>query len=106
MPRYDWVGIDRAKREQSVKGDSGVRPAAPKLSTNDVAYEQFRLTSFARDRILGVGDEQYVTPENGQKYQSKPDAELVQDVKEEIADTINYLTFIYVNLAHRLGVTT
>lgn len=102
MPSYDWPRLDREKRISERDAGNCAGTTVKALSTHEVAYAQAGLTRFARERLFGAGEDQYVRG-GVQKFQGMSDAQLVQDIKEEIADTINYLTFIYINIAQRHG---
>jgi len=67
------------------------------MTTLDLALAQSEFTRYARTRITGVGAEQY---DNGhsQKFEEMSVSELVTETLDELADVVNYCTFLAVQL--------
>lgn len=53
-----------------------------------------RLSSIASERCSGIGSEQYVTTNGSERWESVDVSQLVDDVKEELADAFAYLCAI------------
>ena len=99
LPRFDWVGIDRAQRESTNTGvdDKGSHslPVAPPfgMTSNDLYEYQLDFTQEAANRLLGVGKEQYDRGSK-QKFEDMPIDDLVDGLREELMDIVNYATMI------------
>lgn len=59
------------------------------MTSEQLAAEVARIVADAQNRILGVGAEQY-TESDGQRFESMELADLVDYVREETLDLINY----------------
>ena len=100
VPRYDWMGTDRDQRGHAAGSASGEgAPTAPGygLTSTQLHGYQRMFTRWAADRILGVGREQY---DYGtiQKFERKDPEQLVEDLREELADIVNYAAMIDIQL--------
>lgn len=108
-PRFDWMGIDSDLRRHTrphtdrasapVDNDHWDPPVTPKygMTSRELADYQKQLATYARGRILGVGNEQY---DYGmfQKFENMTIDELWTGAREEIADLINYVTMLDIML--------
>lgn len=100
-PRFDWVGIDRERRELAGRDDGGAgAPRVPGFGLNvDQLYDyQREFTEYAAGRLLGVGKEQY---DRGsvQKFETMSVNELIDGLREELADVVNYATMLDILVA-------
>jgi hypothetical protein len=59
------------------------------MTSQELADEVARVVADAQSRILTVGADQYTEPD-GQKFESMPLANLVEYVREEALDLVNY----------------
>jgi hypothetical protein len=99
-PRFDWVGFDREVRRHA---DGDVRgagtPAAPEhgLSANALFDYQRTFTRYAANRLLTVGAAQYDEGAS-QKFEDMSIGVLIDGLREELADVINYATMIDIQM--------
>jgi hypothetical protein len=73
------------------------------LTSLELSQAQFEFCEFARRRILGVGSDQY-SDASHQKIETKEPADIIKDIREELADAVNYLAALDLHL-ERLGRT-
>lgn len=69
----------------------------------ELLESQADFTRFARERISGVGAHQYDYGSR-QKFESMTFSEIAQGLKEELADVVNYATFLALKVQTLEGV--
>ena len=104
-PRYDWMGIDREKREPVRQDpDGGSAPRAPLtlgMTVAELVEYQRAFTTYARARLRGVGADQYDMGQT-QKFEYMDPEELVAGLREELADIVNYAVMIDIQMQRML----
>ena len=101
----DFLGYSDRKPQQGDGQDrsSGIPitpPAHPRygITTEQLAEAQRRFTNYARLRIMGTGHRDY---SNGSKqgFEDMSLHRLVDELRDELADAVNYLAFLDIQLA-------
>lgn len=98
-PGYEAVVL--ASMIESLEGeDDDELPAVPPpgMTSEQTAAVVGEFMAFCQSRILGVGDEQYGEGTH-QKFEAMALDELIEYTVEELADIVNYSTFLYVRLS-------
>lgn len=96
-PRFDWMGFDRQERGLADRDDH--RASAPDvplklgMTVDELLKHQQEFTAYARSRLGGVGAQQYDRG-GAQQFEYMDPDELVQGLREELADIINYAVMI------------
>ena len=101
----DFLGFKDRKSQSGDGKDSGVGiPIAPAqhpgygITTEQLAEAQRRFTNYARLRILGAGNREY-SRGSKQAFEDMGLHRLVDELRDEIADSVNYLTFLDIQLS-------
>lgn len=94
------AGSDRAGDPGSGRGQSNVRvirPPSRGMTVQELYDYQRWFTQYAADRIAGVGAREY---DRGgeQKFESMGISQLVDGLREELADIVNYATMLDIQL--------
>ena len=98
----EWLGYTRTRQAYGEDSPSGI-PIAPAqhpgygITTEQLAEAQRRFTNYARLRILGAGNREY-SRGSKQAFEDMGLHRLVDELRDEIADAVNYLTFLDVQL--------
>ena len=98
----EWLGYTRTRQAYGEDSPSGI-PIAPAqhpgygITTEQLAEAQRRFTNYARLRILGAGNREY-SRGSKQAFEDMSIHRLVDELRDEIADAVNYLTFLDVQL--------
>lgn len=101
----DFLGVKDRKPQQAVGKDSssGI-PIAPAqhpgygITTEQLAEAQRRFTNYARLRIMGTGNREY-SRGSKQAFEDMSLHRLIDELRDEIADSVNYLTFLDIQLS-------
>lgn len=101
----DFLGPTGGK-PQSIDREGGVSriPIAPPqhpgygVTTDQLAEAQRRFTNYARLRILGTGNREYGRGSK-QAFEDMGLHRLIDELRDEIADAVNYLTFLDIQLS-------
>ena len=101
----EWDGVERRQRGPRESNVRVVRAPSYGMTSYQLFEHQRRFTQWAADRLLGVGAQQY---DRGgeQKFERMTVDELVDGLREELADIVNYATMIDIQLqrwAERAG---
>lgn len=98
-----WLGY--RKPQQDDREDNPVRiPIAPPkhpgygVTTEELAEAQRRFTNYARLRIMGTGNREY-SRGSKQTFEDMSLHRLIEELRDEIADSVNYLTFMDIQLS-------
>lgn len=67
------------------------------MRSRELAEDVQRFVSLAQGRIEGTGNEQYSLDE-GQLFETMTRSELIEYVREELLDTINYSVMMLIRL--------
>lgn len=101
--QVDWLGYSGAQqagRDDSGEGISFAQAVHPPygISSDELADAQRKFTTYARLRLQGVGHVQY---DRGgkQAFEDMDIHRLINEMRDEIADAVNYLTFMDVQLS-------
>jgi len=101
----EFLGYQGAESESADGEDRPVRvPIAPPehkgygITTNELAEAQRRFTNYARLRILGTGNREY-SRGSKQAFEDMHLHRLIDEMRDEIADAVNYLTFLDIHLS-------
>jgi NTP pyrophosphatase (non-canonical NTP hydrolase) len=101
----DFLGYTNRKPEQADREDNTVGiPIAPPIhkgygvTTDELAEAQRRFTNYARLRILGTGNREY-SRGSKQAFEDMHLHRLIDELRDEIADAVNYLTFLDIQLS-------
>ena len=101
----EFLGYQGAESEPADGEDRPVRvPIAPPehkgygITTNELAEAQRRFTNYARLRILGTGNREY-SRGSKQAFEDMHLHRLIDEMRDEIADAVNYLTFLDIHLS-------
>lgn len=92
-----WAGGRNRRpghREDRVE-DTGYAPYG--MSVGDLVMAQAGFTRRARERISGVGADQY-DGENAQAFEDMDIPRIVSELRAELLDAVNYLTFIDIHM--------
>lgn len=101
----EWDGSERRKRGPRESNVRVIRPPAHGMTAEELFRYQRTFTQYAADRLTGVGAQQY---DRGgeQKFERMSVDELVDGLREELADIVNYAVMIDIQLtrwANRTG---
>jgi NTP pyrophosphatase (non-canonical NTP hydrolase) len=98
-----WLGY--REPQQDDREDNPVRiPIAPPkhpgygVTTEELAEAQRRFTNYARLRIMGTGNREY-SRGSKQTFEDMSLHRLIEELRDEIADSVNYLTFMDIQLS-------
>ena len=101
----DFLGF---ANQRSGSGDRSDRPAgiplAPAqhpgygITTDQLAEAQRRFTNYARMRIMGTGNREYSRGSH-QSFEDMSIHRLIDEMRDELADAVNYLTFLDIQLS-------
>jgi len=101
----DFLGYKSGESEPADGEDRPVRiPIAPPahkgygITTDELAEAQRRFTNYARLRIMGTGDREY-SRGSKQAFEDMHLHRLIDEMRDEIADAVNYLTFLDIHLS-------
>lgn len=101
----DFLGYKDRKSEQADGEDNtGGIPIAPPIhkgygiTTDELAEAQRRFTNYARLRIMGTGNREY-SRGSKQAFEDMGLHRLIDELRDEIADSVNYLTFLDIQLS-------
>ena len=101
----DFLGYTDRKPQQGDRQDrpSGIPitpPAHPGygITTAQLAEAQRRFTNYARLRITGTGNREY-SRGGTQAFEDMSLHRLVDELRDELADAVNYLAFLDIQLA-------
>ena len=101
----DFLGYTGRKPRPGDRADSaGGIPIAPPIhkgygvTTDQLAEAQRRFTNYARLRIMGTGYREY---DRGSKqtFEDMSHHRLIDELRDELADAVNYLTFLDIQLS-------
>ena len=101
--QFDWLGHRRTQqteRNDSSEGIPFARATHPSygISTDELAEAQRKFTTYARLRLQGVGHVQY-DREGKQAFEDMDLHRLINEMRDEIADSVNYLAFMDIQLS-------
>jgi hypothetical protein len=98
-----WLGY--REPQPGDREDNPVRiPIAPPkhpgygVTTEELAEAQRRFTNYARLRIMGTGNREY-SRGSKQTFEDMSLHRLIEELRDEIADSVNYLTFMDIQLS-------
>jgi NTP pyrophosphatase (non-canonical NTP hydrolase) len=101
----DFLGYKGRKSQQGDGKDNTIGiPIAPPIhkgygiTTDELAEAQRRFTNYARLRILGTGNREY-SRGSKQAFEDMHLHRLIDELRDEIADAVNYLTFLDIQLS-------
>lgn len=101
----DFLGHTGGDARQVHGEDSAGRiPIAPPIhprygvTTQELAEAQRRFTNYARLRIMGTGEREYGRGSK-QSFEDMSYHRLIDELRDEIADAVNYLTFLDIQLS-------
>ena len=101
----DFLGAKSEKSQQKYRGDRvGGIPIAPPIhprygvTTEELAEAQRRFTNYARLRIMGTGNREYGRGSK-QSFEDMSYHRLIDELRDEVADAVNYLTFLDIQLS-------
>jgi hypothetical protein len=98
-----WLGYNEPRQEDGEDRGASI-PIAPPLhprygiTTDKLAEAQRRFTNYARMRIVGAGNREY-SRGSKQAFEDMGLHRLIDELRDELADAVNYLTFIDVQLS-------
>lgn len=101
--QVDWLGYRQSghsERPHNGEGVSFAQPIHPAygISTDEFATAQRRFSTYARLRLQGVGHTQY--DQGGkQSFEDMSVHRLIDELRDEIADAVNYLAMIDIQLS-------
>ena len=101
----DFLGVaDRKSRPGDGAHNTGGIPIAPAqhpgygITSEQLAEAQRRFTNYARLRIMGTGNREY-SRGSSQAFEDISLHRLIDEMRDELADAVNYLTFLDVQLS-------
>jgi hypothetical protein len=101
----DFLGVtDRKPRPGDGTDSAGRIPITPAqhpgygITTKQLAEAQRRFTNYARLRIMGTGNREY-SRGSRQAFEDMSIHRLIDEMRDELADAVNYLTFLDVQLS-------
>lgn len=101
----DFLGFkDRKSQQGNGEDRGGGIPIAPAqhpgygITTDQLAEAQRRFTNYARLRIMGTGNREY-SRGSKQAFEDMSLHRLVDELRDEIADAVNYLAFLDIQLS-------
>ena len=68
------------------------------VTTEQLAEAQRRFCNYARFRITETGDRQY-SGSQSQAFESMAPQRILMELRDELADAVNYLTFLDIQLS-------
>jgi hypothetical protein len=71
------------------------------MTTEQLAEAQQKFTGYARLRISGVGHLDY-SKESSQAFEDMTAVQIAKELRDEIADAVNYLTFLDIKISRWL----
>lgn len=89
---------------QDIFTSSAVEHLPYGMTTQDLADAQQKFTDYARLRIAGIGHLDY-SREHSQAFEDMPMREIALELRDELADAVNYLTFLDIKLSRWLKLT-
>ena len=99
----EWLGY-RVTRPENWEDTAGSVPVAPPkhagygITVDELAQAQRRFTNYARLRLTGVGKRDY--DQGGkQAFEDMGLHRLINELRDEVADAVNYLTFLDIQLS-------
>ena len=99
----DWLGYTNSRQGNGQDNLGGI-PIAPAqhpgygITTEQLAEAQRRFTNYARLRIVGAGNREY-SRGSKQAFEDMGLHRLIDELRDEIADAVNYLTFLDIQLS-------
>lgn len=101
----DFLGYQGGKPRPGDGADNtGGIPVAPAqhprygITTEQLAEAQRRFTNYARLRIMGTGHRDYSHGDK-QAFEDMSIHRLIDEMRDELADAVNYLTFLDIQLS-------
>lgn len=101
----DFLGVkDREPQSPHRENSSSGIPIAPPIhkgygvTTDELAESQRRFTNYARLRIMGTGNREY-SRGGKQAFEDMSHHRLIDEMRDELADAVNYLTFLDIQLS-------
>lgn len=101
----DFLGhTGRKSRPGNREDNTGGIPFAPPIhagygvTTEELAESQRRFTNYARLRIMGTGHREYGRG-GKQTFEDMSYHRLIDELRDELADAVNYLTFLDIQLS-------
>jgi hypothetical protein len=101
----DFLGYTNRNPRQEDREDNTVGiPIAPPIhkgygiTTDELSEAQRRFTNYARLRIMGTGNREY-SRGSKQAFEDMGLHRLIDELRDEIADSVNYLTFLDIQLS-------
>ena len=101
----DFLGDTGGKpRQGDGEDNAGGIPFAPPIhprygvTTDELAEAQRRFTNYARLRIMGTGNREYGRGSK-QAFEDMSYHRLIDELRDEVADAVNYLTFLDIQLS-------
>lgn len=67
------------------------------MTTEQLAEAQHKFTGYARLRISGIGHLDY-SKEHSQAFEDMTAVQIAKELRDEIADAVNYLTFLDIKI--------
>lgn len=100
---YPQPGIDSPNPLITGKQNRRLRTATPEAPSRGVSAAQLAeyqrdLTDYARWRIIVKGADSYTDATGGQRFEEMDITQLGKEYQDEIADAINYLTMLNINV--------
>ena len=98
-----WLGYRKPEPADGQDRPAGIPFAPPKhpgygVTTEELAEAQRRFTNYARLRIMGTGNREY-SRGSKQTFEDMSLHRLIEELRDEIADSVNYLTFMDIQLS-------
>lgn len=99
----NWLGYRKPEPADRQDNPTGIPIAPPKhpgygVTTDELAEAQRRFTNYARLRIMGTGNREY-SRGGKQAFEDMSLHRLIEELRDEIADSVNYLTFMDIQLS-------
>lgn len=100
---YPQPGIDSPEPLIKGKQNRRIRTTPPETPSRGVSVPQLAeyqrdLTDYARWRIIIKGADSYTDATGGQRFEDMDISQLGKEYQDEIADAINYLTMLNINV--------
>lgn len=99
----DWLGYTDSRQGNRTNNPASI-PIAPAqhpgygITTDQLAEAQRKFTNYARLRIMGAGNREY-SRGSKQAFEDMGLHRLIDELRDEIADAVNYLTFLDIQLS-------
>lgn len=98
-----WLGYRNSQPSNWEDNPVGIPITPPKhpgygVTTDELAEAQRRFTNYARMRIMHAGNREY-SRGSKQAFEDMGVHRLIDELRDEIADAVNYLTFIDIQLS-------